>query len=97
MLAVLLIAVSLAAQAWVFRDTPDRPADACARIAEHCPEEGLDSLFARQEETLERQRALARGESFPAPTPVAKASRTAPAVPADSLQAEACRFLDSRD
>ena len=93
MLAVLFIAASLAAQAWIFRDTPGRPADPCARIADHCPEDGLDSLFARQAEALERQRALARGETYPAPAPVATPSLPVPAVPKDSLQAEACRLL----
>jgi hypothetical protein len=93
MLAVLFIAASLAAQAWIFRDTPGHPADPCARSVEHCPEEGLDSLFARRAESLERQRALARGETHPAPAPVAAAVRPAPVAPKDSFQAEACRLL----
>lgn len=99
MIVVLLIATTLAAQAWIFRDTPARPADPCARLADHCPEEGLDSLYARQAEALSRQRALARGETYPVPTPapLAKASQAAPAVSQDSLQAEACRLPDSGD
>ena len=95
MLAVLFIAASLAAQAWIFRDSPGRPADPCARSAERCPEADLDSLYIRQAEALERLRALARGEPFPVRTPEANATRSAPAGPADSLQAEACRLLPS--
>jgi hypothetical protein len=95
MLAVLFIAASLAAQAWIFRDSPGRPADPCARSAEHCPEADLDSLYVRQAEALARQRALARGEPFSVRTPEANASLTAPRVSADSLQAEACRLLPS--
>lgn len=110
MLAVLLIAASLAAQAWIFRDTPGHPADPCARVEDNCPEAGLNALLARQAEALKRQRTLARGEAYPEPVESRQATAAAPAAavhaahaapspaaPEDSLQAEACRLPDSGD
>lgn len=89
MLAILLIAASLATQAWLFSDKPSRPADRCAAEPGRCPEWDLDSMLARQERDLDRMRKVARGEDPDAPAVAAPV-----AVPMDSNRAQACRLFE---
>lgn len=91
MLALLIMAASLLTQAYIFRDTPDHPADRCAADASRCPEESLDSLLAARELNLERMRRIARGEN-PDSVKVAESEAKALAPALDGAQAEACRL-----